>query len=109
MSDRAPDAWVVGDRAGSVSVARSLYSARAVLAAAYKLSDFAVILVNDDGPDRWLLSVIAKPGEEGAATLPRLIRELTDQALRDQLEREFGAIRTLVVAQAFAEGNLLES
>jgi His-Xaa-Ser system protein HxsD len=103
----APRAWVTGDRVASLSVSRDVYSRRAVLATAYKLSDKFVVLVDDDGPERWLVSAIAPTGGDAAAALPHLVQELADQALRDQLEGQFGAVRTLIVAQAFAEGNLL--
>jgi len=35
--------------------------------------------------------------------------ELIDQRLRERLEQQFGDVRTLIVAQAFAEGNLLDA
>ena len=108
-STAAPRAWLVdGGRMASLSVSKSIYSPRCVLATAYKLSDSVIVLVDEDGPDRWLLHVVAPPGGNAEATLPNLIRELGDQALRDQLEREFGDVRTLIIAQAFSEGNLLD-
>ena len=36
------------------------------------------------------------------------MNELVDQQLRVQLDAEFRDVRTLIVAQAFAEGNLLD-
>lgn len=92
----------------ALSVSRTTYAKRAVLAAAYKLADRAAVLIDDDGRDRWVIYVIARPGGDAKTLLPALIRELGDQALRDELEQQFGAIRTLTVAQAFSEGNLLD-
>jgi His-Xaa-Ser system protein HxsD len=85
-----------------------VYSRRALLAAAYKLSDRSAVLVDEDGADRWVLYVVARHGTDVRPLLVSLIQELGDQALRDRLEEEFGAVRTLIVAQAFSEGNLLD-
>jgi His-Xaa-Ser system protein HxsD len=103
----AVPAWVVGDRTAALSVSRAVYSRKAVLAAAYKLADRCAILVDADGENRWVAYVIANTGADPKSLLGLLIRELGDQALREQLESEFGAVRTLIVAQAFSEGNLL--
>lgn len=109
MSPEAPLlAWKSGDLVASISVARSVYSRRAVLATAYKLSGPLVVLPDADGPDRWVLHVVAETPGAAASAVPALIRELVDQALRDELETQFGELRNLVVAQAFSEGNLLD-
>lgn len=101
-------AWVASDTAAALSISRSVYPKRAVLAAAYKLSDRCAVLIDTGGDDRWVLYVVTRPGADARALLPLLIRELGDQALRAQLEHEFGAVRELIVAQAFSEGNLLD-
>jgi His-Xaa-Ser system protein HxsD len=92
----------------AVSVSREVYSRKAVLAAAYKLSDRCAVLVDTDGDKRWVLYLLGQEAHDGKALLETLIKELADQALRDRLEQEFGAVRTLIVAQAFSEGNLLD-
>lgn len=103
-------AWLAdGASAAALSLSQAVYSKRAVLAAAYKLSDRCAILVDADGRDRWILYVVARPDRPAGALLPALINELADQSLRDELEREFGAVRTLVVAHALSEGNLLDA
>jgi His-Xaa-Ser system protein HxsD len=104
----AVPAWVAGDRTAALSVSRAVYSRRAVLAAAYKLSDRCAMLVDADGDDRWVIYLIANIGADLKSLLSVLIRELGDQALREHLECEFGNVRTLIVAQAFSEGNLLD-
>ncbi len=86
-----------------------MYSRRAVLAAAYKLSDRCAVLVDADDATRWTLYLLADSSVDAQGLVPALIRELADQALRDQLEAQFGDLRTLIVAQAFSEGNLLDS
>jgi His-Xaa-Ser system protein HxsD len=101
-------AWVVGETAAALSLSRAVYSRKSVLAAAYKLSDRCVVLVDADSDDRWVIYVVGENGTDSKSLLPTLIRELGDQALRACLEEEFGAVRTLIVAQAFSEGNLLD-
>lgn len=108
IEDPVLPAWVAAREVAALSLSQAVYAKRAVLAAAYKLSDRAVLLVDQDAQDRWIVYIVAKPGGDAKALLPTLIRELCDQALRDELEQQFGAIRTLLVAQAFSEGNLLD-
>jgi His-Xaa-Ser system protein HxsD len=108
VDSRPVPAWVVGKTAAAVSVSRAVYSRRALLAAGYKLSDRCAVLVDEDGADRWVVYLVARHGTDVQSLLTSLVRELGDQALRDRLEEEFGAVRTLIVAQAFSEGNLLD-
>ena len=108
VDSRPIPAWVLGESAAAVSVSRTVYSRRALLAAGYKLSDRCVVLVDEDGADRWVVYLLARPDAAVQPLLTSLLRELADQALRDRLEEEFGAVRTLIVAQAFSEGNLLD-
>jgi His-Xaa-Ser system protein HxsD len=107
LHSAAVPAWVSGERVAALSVSRKVYSRKAVLATAYKFSDRCAILV-DIEEDRWVLYVIAQPGGDAKPLLSNLIRELADQSLREHLEEEFGSVRTLIVAQAFSEGNLLD-
>lgn len=106
---RPVPAWTLGDSVAAISVSKLAYPLRAVLAAAYSLSADCTVLVDEDGEARWSVYLIARPGHEPQSLLARLANELTDHALRTQLEQQFGAVRTLLVAQAFAEGNLLGS
>lgn len=107
--DRPVPAWTIGDSVAGISVSKLAYPLRAVLAAAYNLSADCTVLVDEDGEARWSVYMIARPGHEPKSLLARLANELADHALRAQLEQQFGAVRTLLVAQAFAEGNLLGS
>ena len=102
-------AWVGPDGTVAVSVDNRAYSLKAVLAAAYKLSDRCAVLVDTEGETRWVLFLIGSQVENRQPLIAALLNELADHALREQLEREFGAVRTLIVAQAFSEGNLLDS
>ena len=107
-SDAVIPAWVRDPRAAALSVSRDVYPAKAVLAAAYKLSDRCVIWIDADGEKRWSVFLLATDSADVHDLLESLMRELVDQALRARLEEEFGPVRTLIVAQAFAEGNLLD-
>ena len=92
----------------AVSVSRALYSKRVVLSASYKLSDRWAVLVDDDGPERWILYLLGLSPEGAGEGLTSLVHELTDQAVREKLDQETLDLRTLIVAQAFSEGNLLD-
>jgi len=100
-------AWIEEGAVAAISVSKVVYPRRAVLAAAYDLSSRCAVLVDEDGEDRWAIFVVGRPRADARNVLDDLIRRLADHALRDQLEEQFGAVRTLIVAQAFAEGNLL--
>ena len=43
----------------------------------------------------------------GARAIGEFFNELLDQQIRFSLDAEFAPLRTLIVAQAFSEGNLL--
>ena len=105
-----PSAPIVRTDAGvvAVSVSRALYSKRVVIATAYKLSDRWAVLVDDDGPERWTLYLLGLSPEGATAGVTTLVHELTDQAVRERLDEETRDLRTLIVAQAFSEGNLLD-
>jgi His-Xaa-Ser system protein HxsD len=102
------------DAPGTVAleIDRELFSVDTVLRAAYKFTDrcFIYLRTHDARPGRWHAVLKKKP----AVVLPiediagELANELIDQRLRERLEHQFGDVRTLIVAQAFAEGNLLE-
>lgn len=110
-----PEQAVV-QRAGANTVAleidRDIFSVDAVLRAAYKFTDRCFIFLrhHDTRAERWLAVLKAKPS--AASTVDDIAgefaNELIDQRLRERLEQQFGDTRTLIVAQAFAEGNLLE-
>lgn len=89
----------------------SIYSVDAILRAAYKFTDRCFILLQPDETreDRCVVFLAGKTSSSELGTvLGEFTNELLDQQLRERLEAQFGAIRTLVVAQAFAEGNLLD-
>lgn len=91
----------------AVTVSRLVYSQRVVTEAAYKLSSRWATLIDDDGSERWMLYLVGLPPEGLQAALRLLLNELNDQAIRERLDTETRDLRTLIVAQAFSEGNLL--
>lgn len=90
----------------------AVYSVSAVLKAAYKFTDRWYVFVTRavELPEQLLVVLAPKDGNSRVddALMGQLSNELVDQRLRETLEGEFGHLRTLVVAQAFAEGNLLD-
>ena len=94
----------------ALEIDRTIFSIEAVLRAAYKFTDRCHLFVqtHDTRPDRWLVVFRSKTGSVGEDLLGDFANELIDQRLREHLERQFADVRTLIVAQAFAEGNLLE-
>jgi His-Xaa-Ser system protein HxsD len=92
----------------ALSLSSEVYSLKAVLAAGYKFSDRCAVIVDVEPSGRWLLFLVGRESDQPRELIEALSRELLDQALRAKLEEEFGPVRTLIVAQAFAEGNLLD-
>ena len=101
-------AIATGRRTSCLSLALSVYSLRSVLAAAYKLSNRIAVLVDSDGEERLAVFLISVDEAQVEDDVTAFMNELADQQLGTLLEAEFGALRTLVVAQAFSEGNLLD-
>ena len=96
----------------ALKVDLSVFAKEAVLRAAYKLTDRCHLFVERaESAEEEHLVVTFRPRPR---TLPsrrssrEFANELIDQQLREHLAREAGPIREIVVAQAFAEGNLLD-
>jgi His-Xaa-Ser system protein HxsD len=94
-----------------IEIDTSIYSRDAVTRASYKFTDQCHILL-DSHPTRsgHLLAYLdPKVATTNLQTLyGEFANELLDQQLRERLEAQFGDVRSLIVAQAFAEGNLLD-
>ena len=100
--------WKGTQNTACLSLSQAVYSLRAIHSANYKFSDRCAILVDSERDDRWLIFIVADPKVDLEALIVGYMKELGDQQLRQMLEAEFGATRTLIVAQAFSEGNLLD-
>jgi His-Xaa-Ser system protein HxsD len=95
----------------ALEIDRSVFSIDAVLRAAYKFTDRCHIFIqtHDTRPDRWLVVIRAKTeADRNDHVAGEFANELIDQRLRQRLEEQFSDVRTLIVAQAFSEGNLLD-
>jgi His-Xaa-Ser system protein HxsD len=96
-----------------VQVDLSLYDRGAVFRAAYQLSRRGACFLTRDPADERCLRVVLRPkaahrGPGEACLVEDFANELIDQQLRADLARETAGVRELIVAQAFAEGNLLD-
>jgi His-Xaa-Ser system protein HxsD len=103
--------WAGADRA-ALRLDLSIYTIEAALRAAYKFTDRSYVYAARDTEAPGVLVVVLTAKAAGTDLSPILgdfLNELLDQRLRCSLDAEFGALRTLIVAQAFSEGNLLDS
>jgi His-Xaa-Ser system protein HxsD len=94
----------------TLTVDTSVYSKICIFRACYKFTESAYIFLSRaaDAPDRIIVEFTAKPGGRALQeVIGEFSNELIDQALRETLDQRFGPIRDLIVAQSFAEGNLL--
>lgn len=106
-----PEGWGALNNRVAFDVDTSIYSLDTVLRAAYKFTDRSYVFVERDEARPAVLIVVLAPKDANGdlvALLGSFANELLDQQVRESLSREFGDIRTLIVAQAFSEGNLLE-
>ena len=106
-SNAGPRPMVLGKAEAALELDTTLYHREAVLRTAYKLGDrMHAQLAPGEGKNSLRVTLSIKTGdlEEGVGAF---LDELVDQQLRHVLEREMGPLRELIVAQAFAEGDLL--
>jgi His-Xaa-Ser system protein HxsD len=104
-------AWRLDQAHIAVPVDLSVYSLDAALRAAYKFTDRCFILIgrNPDNPIELLLFLAGRTKSSDLSSVALdLQNELIDQQLRCRLEAQFNDVRTLIVAQAFSEGNLID-
>lgn len=101
------------DATHALAVDLSVYSLPAVFATAYKFTDRLFIYFARDehepASQLWVLMFAKNPKADTSSSVFDFMNELLDQQLRAQLASEFKDVRTLIVAQAFSEGNLLTS
>jgi His-Xaa-Ser system protein HxsD len=104
-------AWRLDAGHIAVPVDLSVYPLDAVMRAAYKLTDRCVVLLRRN-PENAQELMVCLAGRSANADLSsvalELQNELLDQQLRCRLEAQFTDVRTLIVAQAFSEGNLID-
>ena len=105
-------AWTFAGHRAAIKIDKTIYSIDAVLRAGYKFTDRAFVFLTADDEAPTLLVAALAP-KDTTADLEQLagefVNELLDQQVRERVELRFGALRTLTVAQAFSEGNLLDA
>lgn len=104
-------AWRLDQAHVAVPIDLRLYTLDAAMRAAYKFTDRAFVLLerNDaDANELFAYFVGRSTSVDLTAVAMEFANELLDQQLRCRLEEQFRDVRTLIVAQAFSEGNLID-
>jgi His-Xaa-Ser system protein HxsD len=105
-SEPRPFAFVEG-RVIGLELSTSVYSSSAILRACYKFADRLYSFVSPTEDDAVAVALWSRGGGElSPSLLGEFCNELADQELRRQLAQETAYLRDMVVAQAFAEGDL---
>lgn len=90
-------------------VDETVYSREAVLRACYWFTDRCYLFISRPSPQRLLVSIRAKSGGPSLDSVTgEFGNALLDHQVRQDIERETSRLRELIVAKAFAEGNLLD-
>lgn len=103
-------AWTLDGAHLAVPIDLRVFSIDAVLRATYKLTDRCFVFLDRTGGEGMVAYLVGRQADSDVGPLALELRnELIDQQLRCRLEERFGDVRTLIVAQAFSEGNLLDA
>src|SRR5882724_3740279 len=90
-------------------VDETVYSRQAVLRACYWFTDRCYLFISRVAPQHLLVLIRAKPGGPSLDSVAGDFgNALLDHQVRHEIERETSRVRELIVAKAFAEGNLLD-
>lgn len=110
MSDSPVIAWRLDQAHIAVPIDLQLYTLDAAMRAAYKLTDRCFVLLERHESSAELIAFLIgrSPSTDLSSVALEFRNELLDQQLRCQLEMQFRDVRTLIVAQAFSEGNLID-
>lgn len=94
-----------------LKVDSTVYSKPCLFRTCYKFTDRCYVFLSRDEDNQKTIITVLSPKAE-SVDLNQLsgefFNELLDQQVRDSLSKETGELRNLIVAQAFAEGNLLD-
>jgi His-Xaa-Ser system protein HxsD len=82
-----------------------LATATAITAVAQRLGDRAGVAAIQEG-EKWLLTIIPRPGFDIDAICADTLSQLADQMLRERLEQETRPVRALIMTQIFSASNL---
>lgn len=92
----------------ALEVDTSLYALAAIQRAAYKFTDRCVVLLTPSGTTRVTVTLSTTAADADLdALVGAFCNELLDQQLRETLAASAGPLRELIVAQAFADADLL--
>src|SRR5258705_10322684 len=108
-----PRGWTLDGQRIALELDLAVYSTEAVLRAAYKFTDRCYMFLAPGESLGTLVAVMVSKKPLSAEALEGLVGEFANEALdqrvRESLAREFGPIQSLIAAQAFPEGNLLDT
>src|SRR5215213_11766481 len=107
-----PMALSIGDSLVAIEIDTSLYGLDAIFRASYRFTDRCYIFLAriPEAPTLVAITLMAKhPTADLRPLVGEICNELIDQQIRLALSKEVGPLRELIVAQAFAEGNLLDA
>src|SRR6266849_940963 len=110
MSDETPVIpWRISSAHIAIPVDLTVYTIDAIMKAAYKLTDRCFVLLQRPHVNQCMVLLVGRsPTADVQPLALEFHNELLDQQLRCRLEEQFKDVRTLIVAQAFSEGNLLD-
>lgn len=92
---------IIDGSKASVSLAKSLYSAEALHASAYKFSGEFFLHLSEDGNNYNVLFERKNGSLIDELTIKDICNDFIDQQIRIDTERQFGHIRDLIVEEAF--------
>ena len=98
------------DGALRLSITLSIYTVEAILRSCYWLTDRCYAFLSKPDPNTIEITLASKSGEQQAtdALAWTFLNDLIDQQLRIEIGRETGAIREMIVAQAFADVDVVD-
>src|SRR5436305_891173 len=109
MTARPPWTTCAADGSLSLVVDTSIYPVDVVSRTCYAFTARAYVLMTSCGESSIRIDIAVKEaGGDGASIAGELGNALLEQALRARITEETRAIRELIVAQAFCEGDLLD-
>jgi len=104
------DSIIEGDGEITFLVDENIYRRSALLRACYWLTDRCYVFISREGENFFGVNLRLKKhsGAELQTIAGEFANSLLDFELRAQIDEETTTVRELIVAKAFAEGNLLD-
>ena len=98
----------IGVRTATLDVDTEFYALRAIQRAAYKFTDRCAAFLAPSGGTAVTVTLGTKTSDEDLdALVCSFCNELLDKQIREDLAASAGQLRALIVAQAFADANLV--